>query len=285
VNSFGFGGTNSHAILDDALHYLLANELKGNHCTAAAPSLPTEGVQSLGYPNGVANGVTNGATNDGRNGIANGVTNGATNGITNGFSNHSKPSTATLNSTPNGHLVAEHPPRLLVWSAADEKTLDHIIHDYQAYHEKHVQGNLPKLDKLAYTLAAKRTPMLWRTFGLVSPSSGPTAFTNFKPLRSSSHTGIAFVFTGQGAQYVNMGVDLVKFPVYEETLTRADNALAQLGCKWSLFSKFTYVRRGGCQRFRINTPVKLRCDVRKISITRHTASHFARHFRFPWWSF
>jgi acyl transferase domain-containing protein len=33
VNSFGLGGTNAHVVLDDAYHYLLSRNLRGNHCT------------------------------------------------------------------------------------------------------------------------------------------------------------------------------------------------------------------------------------------------------------
>ena len=33
VNSFGFGGSNAHIILDDAHHYLESHELSGNHAT------------------------------------------------------------------------------------------------------------------------------------------------------------------------------------------------------------------------------------------------------------
>jgi acyl transferase domain-containing protein len=43
INCFGFGGTNAHIILDDALHYLSERNINGYHCSTdlSAPPSPS----------------------------------------------------------------------------------------------------------------------------------------------------------------------------------------------------------------------------------------------------
>lgn len=97
-----------------------------------------------------------------------------------------------------------------------------------------------KLDQLAYTLAVRRSQLSWRAFSVVDAATSTTEKSGLEvsnPVRSSSQNGLAFIFTGQGAQYTGMGLALLRYPVFEQTLRRLDGILASLGCTWSLFGK------------------------------------------------
>lgn len=201
LNSFGFGGSNSHIVLDDALHYLLDRGLSGIHNTALVVRPVTNG---LGITNGHGPAHTNG-------------TNG-TNGVANGHSD-----------------VESH--KLLVWTAADEKAAKRTIEAYDKFYKQKVSGNRKKLEFLASTLSTRRSNMLWRASAVVDGSTNQVLPTS-KPIRSSEDLGLAFVFTGQGAQYVNMGLGLERYTVYRETLEKISEIYSSFGCSWNLFGKY-----------------------------------------------
>lgn len=187
VNSFGFGGSNTHVVLDDALHYLKSRGIVGNHSTVAAPGT------TLRY-------VSNGTT----------------------------------------HNTVASLPKLLVWSASDEKAIKRTMEGYESFCADKVWSDPAKLNKLAYTLAARRSHMLWRTFAVITDGLGSQAgqvVPSAKPIRSSSELELAFVFTGQGAQYVDMGWDLIQYPVFDETLRQIDDIYRDLGCEWSIYGE------------------------------------------------
>nr|ALQ32756.1 putative polyketide synthase [Fusarium aywerte] len=198
INSFGFGGSNTHIVLDDAFHYMKAKDLTGLHNTTIEPKPLTNGAVT----NGNHKAYTNGA-----------------NGITH---------------TESDNLG----PRLLVFTAADGKAAQRTIESYRKFHQEKVTGNFERLERLAFTLGSRRSKMLWRAFAVTDGSTN-SSLTLSKPTRSSDDLGLAFMFTGQGAQYLNMGAGLEKYRVYKDTLEMINGIYSRLGCPWNIFDELS----------------------------------------------
>ncbi|KAI1817163.1 hypothetical protein GGS20DRAFT_582671 [Poronia punctata] len=244
VNSFGFGGSNAHVVMDDAFHYLQTRGLKGNHATVITRPAPEKArnfglgtrdwlKSSLNFSALVGASESHDVSVDGagRNGAADLTLKGFTS------SNDSTVQNGTIPHNPSS--------RLLVWTAADEQTLNILVRKYEEYCRTFIQHDQAKLGGLAFTLAARRTAMLWRTYAVVRPSSMTnghhevenTTLLTVKPTRASPEARVAFVFTGQGTQYPGMGLELLHYTVFGRTLRQVDNVLDDLGCRWSIIDK------------------------------------------------
>lgn len=236
VNSFGIGGTNSHAVLEDAYNFLRLRNLTANHCTAS--KLPKSShVHTL--PNG-----TNGTLpKDPEVKSLETITQIDT--TTHG--------TITKQRLPEKKSTLKY-PHLLVFSAADEAGLRHLVTAYQTHF---AQTSLDRLDQcsyleaLAYTLALRRTHLPWRSYALVESASTLPDLPDLvsSPVHTGKKLGIAFIFTGQGASYRDIGIDLLSYTIFEKTLRSIDDIYRNLGCEWSIFGVLFLLPQIPCSVF------------------------------------
>ncbi|KAI1357546.1 hypothetical protein F5Y08DRAFT_352231 [Xylaria arbuscula] len=233
VNSFGFGGTNGHAILDDAYHYLKQRGLVGHHNTR---------FTHTNRENTSVDKIFDGDRHDSISLDAEGSDSGQifkpTKEIVLETIGGAHRATQGLKADWSGFYSQS--SRILVWSGPDEKALKRVTNDYDTYYREHVSGNPEMLNRLTYTLSARRTHMSWRTFVITGSNlesqeyRRPVAMPAIaKPTRVSEKKGITFVFTGQGSQYVGMGLQLIQYLVFAKTLIQIDKIYNSLGCRWS----------------------------------------------------
>lgn len=116
-----------------------------------------------------------------------------------------------------------------------------MLHLYDGYIKAQIHGDDDTfLRDLAYTLTARRTLMTWRSFSVVDGQVAPETL-NIAAVpceRAARENGVTFVFTGQGAQYANMGMELLRYPVFQATLAEAHSVFQELGAEWSLFGQY-----------------------------------------------
>ncbi|KAL2065354.1 hypothetical protein VTL71DRAFT_3024 [Oculimacula yallundae] len=112
--------------------------------------------------------------------------------------------------------------RLLLSSAHHPDSLNQATENYVEYIRKHPD----RIDDLAYTLACRREHLRFRSFA-VTDGLNPIAFSGQS--RCNGPSRVAFVFTGQGAQWIHMGRELMAdHPSFLEDIKYADQVLQDL---------------------------------------------------------
>lgn len=206
INSFGFGGTNCHAIIDDAYHYLQSRGLRGNHRTAPR-SMLGGGVQRPM--------LLGGKMVEEEEGML----------------------VSSTPARPRIFKISANEEKLAVTLA--KSFAEHLA----TIPTNTIDTDTTYLDNLAYTLHTRRTTLPW-TVAVVASSiaelSTKLEATGLKPTRRAAETPkLGFVFTGQGAQWAGMGRSLLSYPVFKAVLQNADSILASLGAPWSLLTELS----------------------------------------------
>lgn len=186
VNSFGFGGSNAHVVVDEAPGYLLEKKLEANHSSMD--------ITPLGRGRG---------------------------------------------SDKERHEV-----QLFCYSANDKPGVTRVMGSHLLFLESMQPDAGDYLRNYSYTLGCRRSNLEWKGF-VVAESAAELAnkirgFDATCATRSSlkKQPKLGFVFCGQGAQWAQMGKDLLSFNPYTTSLKEASCFLQiALGSRFDLLKE------------------------------------------------
>lgn len=234
LNSFGYGGTNCHVILESleqykktGSRYLLTNGVNNHKANGVNGTNGVKHVNGINHTIGTngANGVNGHHATD-LNGV-NGHEAGATNGVS---SPEQLPLVFPLSASSEVTLEAM-PAAISKWLAAGKKSES-------------------DLRQLSYTLSCRRSLLKWRKAFVASDVEqlqGMLDEPKVSKTRAAPAAKIAFVFTGQGAQWARMGCDLVaSSEVFRRSVEASSRVLRSLGCEWDLLEELS--KSGGDSR-------------------------------------
>ncbi|KAI4116766.1 MAG: hypothetical protein LQ345_002869 [Seirophora villosa] len=207
INNFGFGGSNVHVILDE---YRVSNDdvqpkMNGN----------------IGDTGKIHHGRGEGSQVIDDRRLVNG----------NGF-------TEPHHSVKDG--LSHLPKRLFLLTASEQASVKSQARGLADYLRRQTSPDRGFMADLAFTLAQRRSKLEWRAVALASSIKELITALESEDIhlsRGLKVPSLGFVFTGQGAQWPAMGLELLDYPVFASAMEQADACLRSLGAEWSLLDE------------------------------------------------
>lgn len=157
---------------------------------------------------------------------------GTVNDHTNGLVRNGDTHTNGVHANGNGHVTKKQQSNLLILSAYSTASLDAQVASYRSYlTTTNNKSQSPQPSDVAYTLAHKREHKPYRAYAVTSEEAAAAAI--IQPSASQavpdSPPHVGWVFTGQGAQWAEMGVSLLDTnAVFRGTIQKLDKFLLSL---------------------------------------------------------
>jgi acyl transferase domain-containing protein len=234
INSFGYGGTNGHVILESAPDRgrrrpfaadPKVNSPSGQHSSddeSILDSTDSDSGISVNTPSSIGTKKTEQFLHSKLNAL-----NGA----------DSLERSRAANSI---HASQKQVPKLFVLTAKSENSLRANIEQLGTWLCKDENQNA-SLQDISYTLALGRSKLQWRySFAATSHDDLAAALdAKFSAICKTSYAfRVVFLFNGQGAQWYGMGRELIhSSPIFKNSITKSDHLIRSWGCSWSLLEE------------------------------------------------
>ncbi|GKT50772.1 reducing polyketide synthase PKS1 [Colletotrichum spaethianum] len=131
-------------------------------------------------------------------------------------------------------------PKLFVFSSNERKGVSRLMDAHLGHITGLADMTETDADNYAYTLGFRRSTMEWKGFAVAKSVADLISKLQQKDemsfLRSSrdSKPNIGFVFCGQGAQWAQMGFELMRYGAFKSSITAASQYLNMLGSEFDL---------------------------------------------------
>lgn len=137
-------------------------------------------------------------------------------------------------------------PRLYAISSHDQDGLARQRESLAKFIQSQV-ANIPSakqdvyLNRLAYTLSERRSALPWKSFAVAADANQLVEELR-APVPPSGRTKeglrLGFIFTGQGAQWARMGMELRQYDIFQSSLESAEAFFKEkLKCPWSVIEE------------------------------------------------
>lgn len=237
INSFGYGGSNAHAVIESARGYLNARGIKGSfrHFKSLRSQNEKTDVDETDMYSSTdyRNGVTETSTDTKKR-------------CPNGTIDLAEANGKKINISIECHKGDSHNPvaedaqrtRLFILSAFDEASGRRQIDSLLNYIDERIEIAGSKfLDDLAFTLNERRTKFIWKAAiqGNSMTDIKSSLSRSIKFEKSFKTPTVSFIFTGQGAQWCGMGRELLAaYPVFRKTIDRITEYLRSLNAPFDV---------------------------------------------------